>query len=282
MNQTNLDYLKENLKYMGFGDKLNDTLEHNIKQGFPEFVLKMDSEFNKSKLESTLHFSRSKETDMYFFNRHNAVLKNDVGTTEQTFYVNKGHGVTLKEAFNLLEGRAVYKELTPKEGERYHAWIQLDFKQKEENGNYKTKQFHENYGYNLAETLQKFPIKELLDEQKRDRVMMSLQKGNLQSVTIEMGGKDQQYFIQANPQFKSLTIYDNAGLKPLNNEQKVELMTPEARQKLNGKDVSTEKEQQGKEMTKGGKDKKEGKEQKNDDSLLPKKRTSENKGLAVS
>lgn len=282
MNQENLNYLKENLKYMGFGDKMNDNLEHNIRQGFPEFVLKMDSEFNKSKLESTLHFSKSKETDMYFFNRHDAVLKNDVGTLEQTFYVNKGHGVTLKEAFNLLEGRAVYKELTPKEGERYHAWLQLDFKQKEENGNFKTKQFHENYGYNLMETLQKFPIKELMDEQKSERLMSSLQKGNLQSVSIEVEGKDQQFFIQANPQYKTLTIYDNGALKPMSNEQKVELMTPEARQKLNGKDVSTEKEQQGQEIKKDGKNKNEKKEQKNDESLLPKKRTSENKGLAVS
>jgi hypothetical protein len=282
MNQENLNYLKENLKYMGFGDKLNDKLEHNINQGFPDFVLKMESEFNKSKLESALHFSRSKETDMYFFNRHDAVLKNDVGTLEQTFYVNKGHGVTLKEAFNLLEGRAVYKELTPKEGERYHAWVQLDFKQKEENGNYKTKQFHENYGYNLAETLGKFPIKELMDETKNERLISSLQKGNLQSVTISMEGKDQQFFIQANPQYKTLTIYDNGATRPLSNEQKVELMTPEARQKLNGKDVSTEVEKGAQEIKQGGKGKKEKTGQKHDDSLLPKKGTSENKGMAIS
>lgn len=280
MNQENLNYLKENLKYMGFGDKLYADLEHNINQGFPEFVLKMDSEFNKSKLESTLHFSRSKETDMYFFNRHDAVLKNDVGTLEQTFYVNKGHGVTLKEAFNLLEGRAVYKEITPKEGERYHAWIQLDFKQKEENGNYKTKQFHENYGYNLAETLAKFPIKELTDEQKNERLMMSLQKGNLQSVTIIVEGKDQQFFIEANPQYKTLTMYNNGATRPLSNDQKIELMTPEARQKLNGKDVSTEKEQQGKEIKQDEKGSKQKNEQK-DESLLPKNRKSENKGLTV-
>jgi hypothetical protein len=282
MNQENLNYLKENLKYHGFGDKLYADLEHNIKQGFPEFVLKMDSEFNKSKLESTLHFSKSKETDMYFFNRHDAVLKNDVGTMEQTFYVNKGHGVTLKEAFNLLEGRAVYKELTPREGERYHAWIQLDFKEKEENGNYKTKQFHENYGYDLKATLEKFPIKELLDEQKSERLMMSLQKGNVQSVTLNVEGKDQMYFMQANPQYKTMTIFDNGAARPLTNEQKVELMTPEARQRLNGKDVSTERDQPGKEIKKEEKGAKRKNGQKEDDSLLPKKRKSENKGLSVS
>jgi hypothetical protein len=42
--------------------------------------------------------------------------------------------VTLKEAFNLLEGRAAHKELSGKEG-KFNAWIQLDFKEKEENGN---------------------------------------------------------------------------------------------------------------------------------------------------
>ena len=49
---------------------------------------------------------------------------------EQTFYLNKGKGVTAKEAYNLLEGRAVHKELTTKAGEPYKAWIQLDFENK--------------------------------------------------------------------------------------------------------------------------------------------------------
>ena len=119
MNLQNLDYLKENLRYMGFGDKVNADLEKNIQQGFPEFVLKMHSEFGGQNLEANLFFRKSDQSDLYFFNKYDAVLRNDVGTFEHSFYLNKGHGVTLKEAFNLLQGRAVYKELENKSFRNY-------------------------------------------------------------------------------------------------------------------------------------------------------------------
>ncbi|MGN6400699.1 MAG: hypothetical protein ACTHMD_09605 [Flavisolibacter sp.] len=279
MNEENVNYLKENLKYMGFGDQLYSNLEHNIGQGFPEFVLRMETQFGSSKLESALYFSRSKQDGRYFFNRHDARLKNEVGVLSQSFLVNKGHGVTLKEAFNLLQGRAVHKEMNPKEGERYHAWLQLDFNQKEENGNFRLRQFHEQYGYDLAGVLAKFPIRELSDETKAERLMMSLQKGNLQPVTMMVHGKVQKLSIQADPQFKTLTIYDNGATKPLNNEQKAELVIAENRQKLNGKEVPLEGEQNGKQLKQNtGSDKQTSETQ---NTLLPKNRKGNNKGLTV-
>ena len=38
--------------------------------------------------------------------------------------------------------------------------------------------------------------------------MESLKKGNVQSVTFQVGGQENKHFIEANPQFKSVTIYD--------------------------------------------------------------------------
>jgi len=225
MNQQNLDYLKDNLRFMGFADKLHADLEKNIQQGFPEFVLKMDSDFNGKKMDSTLYFKRSDQTDLYFFNRFDAHLhhpKDPEKDRQQIFYLNKGHGVTLKEAFNLLEGRAVHKQMSNREGEKFQAWIQLDFKQKEENGNYKTKQYHEHYGYDLASSLKNFPIKELQNDQQRERLMMSLEKGNVQSVTMTAGGREQLFFIEANPQYKTISVYD-AHMKMLSKEQRTEI-----------------------------------------------------------
>jgi hypothetical protein len=237
MNQQNLDHLKDDLKYLGFGDKLYADLEHHIRQGFPEFVLKMQSEFGNRSLDSSLHFRRTDASDLYYFNRHDAVLKNEVGTFEQTFYNNQGKGVTLKESFNLLEGRAVYKEITPKEGPKYHAWIQLDLKTKEENGNYKVRQYHENYGYDLAYALGNYSIKEMQNDQQRQRLTASLQRGNLQSVTIASNGKEQMFYIEANPQYKSINIY-NPQLQLLSREQRESLMEPTAaRKKLNGQEI---------------------------------------------
>ncbi len=263
MNQQNLDYLKDNLKYMGFGDKLNQQLEKNIQQGFPEFVLKQETEYGKLKLESNLHFRKSDQTDLYFFNRHDASLKHPTDNTrdqQQSFYVNKGHGVTLKEAYNLLDGRAVYKELVNKEGEKYQAWMQLDFNQKDPNGNNKIKQYHENYGFDLKAQLQQFPIKELGDEQQKQRLEMAMQKGNLQAVTLVKEGKEERLFIEANPQYKTLNVYD-ANLKSLSREQKTELTVKPEPQQAAKQDVGLKKKE---------------------DSLLPKKRTSQKNGLSIS
>lgn len=253
MNLQNLDYLKENLRLMGFGDKLHADLEKNIQQGFPEFVLKMSSEFNKEKMDTVLSFKKSEHSDMYFFNRFDAHLhhRNDPEKDrQQTFFLNKGHGVTLKEAFNLLEGRAVFKELSGKEG-KYNAWIQLDFKEKEESGNYKTRQYHQNYGYDLADTLKAYPIKEMQNEQQKERLMMSIEKGNVQSVTMSAAGRDQMFFIQANPQYKTITVFD-AHMKMLGKDGRAELLQSGSikNEQVNGKEIKNDRPEQNKETVK--------------------------------
>ena len=75
MNDKNLEYLKSNLKYQGFGEKLNAELETNMKQGLPEFQLKIQTEYNKEKIEAVLHFKKSEQSDMYFFNRYDTTLQ---------------------------------------------------------------------------------------------------------------------------------------------------------------------------------------------------------------
>ncbi|MFL5740648.1 MAG: hypothetical protein ACJ75B_10555, partial [Flavisolibacter sp.] len=98
-----------------------------------------------------------------------------------------------------------------------NAWVQLDFTEKDPAGNFKVKQFHENYGYDLQATLNKFPIKELKDEQQLDRLMMSLKRGNVHPVTIENDSTITKLFVEANPQYKTLTMYD-ANMQRLNRE----------------------------------------------------------------
>lgn len=122
--------------------------------------------------------------------------------------MNNGKGVTAKEAFNLLEGRSVHKELTNKEGEPYKAWIQLDFANKDKHNNHEIKQYHENYGYDLKAAVEKFAVADLNDVAKEKSLMQSLQKGNIQSVSIDKDGSTSKMFIEANPQYKSVTLYD--------------------------------------------------------------------------
>lgn len=225
MNEQNLSYLKDNLKYHGFGESMNSELENQLKKEAGEFSLVYKTEVNKRNLEATLHFKKSDTTDMYFFNKYDvkANVERNKDTLAQTFYLNKGQGVTLKEAYNLLNGRAVHKELTDKQDQKYQAWIQLDFNAKDKNGNYERKQFHQNYGYDLAEALSYYPIKEMMKETEKEKLLRSLEKGNVQMVTLETPDKDVKVFIEANPQYKSINLY-NSKMQNLTQEQRQEMM----------------------------------------------------------
>src|SRR5690606_29479884 len=106
-------------------------------------------------------------------------------------------------------GRSVNKDLTNKEGQVYNAWLKMDFGQADNNGNYKLKQFHQNYGFDLEKALSKLPIRELANEDDKLALLNSLRKGNRHAVTAMQDGKEHRQYIEANPQFKSVTIYDS-------------------------------------------------------------------------
>ena len=232
---------------------------------------------NKKAFEATLNFRKSEISDMYFFNSYHANLQSSNGEKkEQTFYLHKGKGVTAKEAYNLLEGRAVHKELTNKEGVPYKAWIQLDFDKKDKNNNFEVKQYHENYGYDVKAAVSKYAVAELDGGEKEKALMQSLQKGNIQSVTIEKDGASHKMFIEANPQYKSVHLYDGQ-MKMVQKEaleqyqSHAQTQAPVVKQEQSNKpDIKQEKT-----------DLKAGKKITND-SLLPKKRIRQKKGLSVS
>jgi hypothetical protein len=225
MNTQNLEFLQSNLKYFGFGDQLNGALEKNIQDQKNEFQLKIEIPHYNNKMDYTLHFKKSDTTDMYFFNRYDAALQNGKPELDkiQSFYVNKGNGITAKEAFNLLEGRSVHKDLINKEGQKYTAWLKIDFDNSDEKGNFKLKQFSEQYGYDLEKTLANYPIKELNDTEQKTQLLNSLQKGNAQQVTMQKDGAEAKYYIEAVPQFKNINVYD----------QKMHMVKRQSMQKVN-------------------------------------------------
>lgn len=209
MDQENYEFLTEKLKYTGFEDKLNAKLKEEIKSGKESFNLGLSMEIEGKTMDVDLHFKKSAISERYFFNKFDASLRNENPELEpkrHTFYQNQG--VTAKEAFNLLEGRAVYKSLTDSEKEPYQAWLQLDLTKKEDNNNFQVNQYHEKYGFNLEEALKKLPIKELKDDTRTEWMIRSLQKGNTYPVVMERKGMEEVMFVEANPKFKSINVYD--------------------------------------------------------------------------
>lgn len=220
MNEKNFEYLRDQVKYSGFGEGLEGELKEKMKEQQPDFKLNHQATYGDTTANVTLNFKKSEQSDMYFFNSYKVDLskENLKESLEQTFYINKGSNITMKEAYNLMEGRAVNKDLTNKEGQLYNCWVQMDFKEADTNGNFKLNQYHQNYGYDLENALSKHPIKELDTPKYKEDLMDSIKKGNRQSVTFVKDGNEIKQYVEANPQFKTINVYD-ANMKRIDNRQ---------------------------------------------------------------
>ncbi|WP_316847245.1 hypothetical protein [Pedobacter psychrodurus] len=220
MNENNLEYLQNNLKYLGFGESLNQKLKEAIEKPLLEFKLQLEVSMaapnakDKPELADSmryeLDFSKSKDTEMYFFNKYNASLQKagQPDAVDQTFYINKGKGVTVKESYNLLSGRAVNKDVVLKSGEKANMWLKLDLSERDPEKGFAVKNYGENYGYNLASTVDRFVLPDINKQGFKDQLMKSLERGNLHEMTFSKDGKEMKGFIAANPQFKTLDFYD--------------------------------------------------------------------------
>ena len=226
MNTENMDYLKNTLKFLGFDEGLNTQLEQKIKEGKPAFTLDASTEFGTDKMQAVIHFRHSEKDgkEAYFCNHYISTLLREDNNRSQFVYVNnKGQNITFKESCNLLNGRSVFKEVTPKEGLPYKAWLKIDQEKMDEKTGYpKLRQFGSNYGFDLQEAVGRLPFKELGYPDQVKTLLKSLQKGNAYSATLIKGGKDEKVFIEANPQFKTLNMYDKNGEKLFYPMQKVE------------------------------------------------------------
>jgi hypothetical protein len=222
MNQKNFEYLKDQIKFTGFGEGMENALKEKMDKGEKEFTLSHNVKYGNDIVSANLNFKKSDQGDMYFFNSYKMSLEKEQ-TKEvlaQTFYINKDNNITAKEAYNLMEGRAINKDLKNKDGELYNAWIKMDFKEADDKGNFKLNHYHQNYGYDLESSLAKHPIKELENEKYKDDLLNSLKKGNLQSVTFKIDGVEKKQFVEANPHFKTINVYDGSMQRVNNRENK--------------------------------------------------------------
>jgi len=220
MKQENFDYLKEQVKFSGFGEGLEKALKDRMEFGASEFQLQHEQKFGKDETTTLLNFRYSPEQERYYFNSYDISLKKgESDPIRQHFEIRKENSYTFKEAYNLLAGRAVNKDLMNRQGEFYNSWVKLNFKETDDKGNFKKEYFTENYGYKLDEALAKHPIKELSNEEDKARLIGSLYKGNRQQVTFVKDGQESKAYVEANPQYKTVNVYD-ANMKRLNNSQK--------------------------------------------------------------
>ena len=172
--KSNLEYLNTDLKYLGFGENtlLNQQLEESIAKGSPEFELYTDAFFEHFiRTEARLHFSKLVKQGSYVFDHFTATNQYEqdpARNKEREFHVYKGVGVTFKEAFNLLDGRAARIDGVDQDDEIYRTWVQLDFEERDAHQNYRFKYYRH---YDLERVLSSYPIEEFLADATRKTLL---------------------------------------------------------------------------------------------------------------
>lgn len=214
MEKENLEFLKERLYFLGFGERLNKTLEDKMKTGAKEFHLGIDGTVetmgNKKHIDYVLDFAKSSKQDRYFLNSYTATLKAENSDVEakQKVFLNYGSGLSSREIFNLLEGRSAHKTLKNKKGESYEAWVKIDFNNQDDYGNNKLKMFSKGWNYDLSHHLHKHPLKELQDSAQKEELMRKMKKGDLAEVNFVIDKADVKRYIAANPAERNILVFD--------------------------------------------------------------------------
>ncbi|MGJ1525504.1 hypothetical protein ACR79H_07585 [Sphingobacterium spiritivorum] len=234
MNENNLEYLKKSLDGLGFGSKLNDVLETAIGRELPKFTLGISSmrrpmdakDVNAPRtdhLSFWLHFNRSKDSDMYFLNGYEVTLRqqgNEIPRS-QRFDLTRDHRITALQAHKLLSGLSFEKDVylrsrdaDPKaQAEKIPMWFRLNLDITDAYGNHPLRTFRPEYGFDLAQTVGRYPIKGLDTPEKMQEALTSLRNGNYVHTELTIGKKTVPVSIAANPQIKTLEVFDKNGVE---------------------------------------------------------------------
>ena len=225
-----LDYLKNQLKYLGFGEsnKLHQDLEKGINSNEKTFKIQTQSDraMQGNEVNFTLNFNKSEKGGV-FLNSFNATLKNEIGE-EQTHNFGVNH-FTAKEAVNLLEGRSVKTEF--KENEP--VFVKLNFaEEKNEYGNFKFQTYNQQaYGVDTAKIVEKSGL--IFDKpEHKDNTVKSLEKGNIVKVKFNLDNKITEGNAVLNPQYKTLNLYDKE-MNRLNTNKPIQGLDTQQQEKNN-------------------------------------------------
>jgi hypothetical protein len=182
-------------------------LYYSITQELSEFELPAVKQFDDvTSLKLRLIF-RTRSVGGYHLHRYRASLEYDRQpgkNRSQVFFLNDAL-ITVKEAFNLLEGRSVEKVFF-EGGKSYTGWIQLNFYAPDNRGGYRFTKYRTGDSFNLSKALEYYNIVEAQDDGERCEIIRRLKAGDSVLVSFILPSRYQRKFIEANPLYRGIII----------------------------------------------------------------------------
>lgn len=200
-DERNFNSLNEEVQRIGFPD-LSEKLKNLIDKEQENFTIPLSYCLNeKEKITHTLSFSKNAEGHFELDGFKSSLQNNSRPEDSREYYFKNAleNNFKLNEAYNLLSGRSV---------EHNQSWFQLDFNDQDASGSYHLKEFRNEYAYDLEKTLKAIPLKEISNTYEMEKLKHALRQGDSVSAVLVKNGRENQIYIEANPQFRTLNIYD--------------------------------------------------------------------------
>lgn len=230
LEETNQFKVYNQLKRMGMGEHYRK-VEQKMRNGEREFSIPITSHLKENEwINQNLSFEQNPLGEYNLISNKVQIINEaePKNTKQHVFKLGDGTMADAEESYNLLNGRSVQMD---------GKWIKFDMNDKDTEGNYRVKEI--NTSYDLEKCIKELHAKEIAKVTLGERLVEDMKKGKLCEVTI--GSK--KYFVEANPQFRTINVYDG-------NFQKISIA--EAQGKRFAKEHLSEKEAKTKVTKKNG------------------------------
>lgn len=213
----NIEELKEVVRKVGFNglDRKIDLLvreEKNQSVLHVSFYLK-----ERERIDYDISIARDNE-GRYVMENYRATLHYENrpdGDRRQTFYPDIGQWINSGQAVNLLEGRAIMVESMSSNAFHESSWKQLDFTDRDNEGNYVIKEFPVSYGFDLKKEVNRLPV----GNDIKEKLLIQLAEGKQGEINLNLPDDKQIVAaVTAEPHRRQLQLKDGKG-KPLSLEK---------------------------------------------------------------
>jgi hypothetical protein len=240
MDEDEISFNKNQFQRIGVGEAFTPELVKQMALGVPNIQHSFNKKFDGDDSSTVFHLKKADSSFRYFLNKFDMAVQKEgqAQPIKKTFYVSNKREAsedgenkqkqqqkvrfTYKKAYNYLAERPVLNDLINKEGREYKAWEQINTKKILTNGNYDSKQYTQNYGFDHEKVLQNYSIKDLQNPEHKQRLIEGHQRGNLQVATfVDKDGKEEKLLTSPSITTGSLHVYD-LDKKPLKLDIQIE------------------------------------------------------------
>ena len=229
----NLDAVTKRISNAGFSSSIVSAVSEGLAAGQTE-IRPFVSEIIENKRMDFEPEIKIKENKGYY-NGFKATFYNEDGSTVNQWF-KAADRITINEAFILMmdqqHPRAVHKTYYNDKGEKYGQWIQLDFSQKTESGNYLLKRHGD---FDQVAKLEDYNFLELDSEKQKITAATYMAEGREIELTPANQETYPKVYVRANPERNTFTFMDGNGTLLYHDQFRTQVARERIQQEKNNK-----------------------------------------------